>query len=253
MDFYDYEEGAILDIISKIILSTSPLSNGRYSVYGDKTKLEKHIILADNAIINDTMDVEKLIDYENGIMREYQHVPYGIYKENRIHFLETYKDKEYISDNGIKNIDLIIDYVSKRRIKIGLYCGSFNPLHVGHIDIIKQGEEVFDKVIIGLGTNPDKPKREVGVYSHHEIIKYEGLTTDLITDLEKSGRDITLIRGLRDSYDLHYESKQIEWMRSMKPDLKHVMILCKKEYSHISSSSIRSLKGLNVDMSEYIY
>ena len=76
---------------------------------------------------------------------------------------------------------------------IGVYAGTFNPFHSGHMNIVNQACQMFDRVIIAHGKNPDKPVEDIDVpdsiSSSFEIGEYDGLLTDYIQQLE----DINLI------------------------------------------------------------
>ena len=129
-------------------------------------------------------------------------------------------------------------------MKVGLYPGSFKPFHKGHYNILQKSEAIFDKVILGFGFNPEKdnindyppPK----ILSARDVRFYDGLLTDFIQSLEYD--DVTVIRGLRNSNDLHYELNKYRFLQELMPDIKVISIFCDKEFEHISSSAIRLLQ-----------
>jgi pantetheine-phosphate adenylyltransferase len=171
--------------------------------------------------------------YENciNIFKEYQFVDYKVYKIERRKFLEKYN----INPIWIKAVDNF-------RPKIGVYAGSFNKFHKGHLNILTKAEQIFDKVIIARGVNSEKDNEIHPLpdyLKYRQIEYYDGLLTDFIDSL---GYDVTLIRGLRNATDLQYEMMQLQYMRDFKPDIKVVNIPCDKEFEHISSSSIRLLE-----------
>ena len=75
-----------------------------------------------------------------------------------------------MSDVCKYDIDMI-DILETWRPKIGLYAGSFNPFHKGHLNIIMKAEEIFDKVIIARGINPTKKNEIFESCSRHKITK----------------------------------------------------------------------------------
>lgn len=124
---------------------------------------------------------------------------------------------------------------------IGLYAGSFNPMHKGHLNILLKAERIFDRVIIGRGENKTKagnmiyPMPKLG---GRQVVEYKGLITTFIDTLP---HDVTLIRGLRNSTDLQAELTFYRYLQYLKPDIKVVSIFCDSEYEHISSTGIKEL------------
>jgi len=139
---------------------------------------------------------------------------------------------------------------------LGLYCGSFDPFHVGHLNIVQKAERLFDDVIIASGTNPDKhqtipkslgpnkPYVDLGLlgkrYTH---IGYYGFTTELIKHFKKHYGNVFLVRGIRSSHDYDYEMDQIQTMQALMGDQKIQVVLlpCDREFEHVSSSTIRKV------------
>ena len=231
---YDKDEPESIDLICEIIECTAkrtrPLS-----------KLPGLFWEIDNSILNSGF--RELLDYEDKIFKEYQYVSYSVYKQGRIKFLE----EEIKRTNNI-NLLYLIEYVNSRKPRIGLYPGSFFPFHTGHLNVLQKAEQIFDKVVIVKGKNPEKgyaalPLSEIGIpdpIKNREIYEWNGLTTDLIMELSEK-YDVTLVRGLRNGKDLDYEVNQLRFMESMYKDLKVCYIPCDKEFEHISSSAIRNI------------
>jgi pantetheine-phosphate adenylyltransferase len=133
---------------------------------------------------------------------------------------------------------------------IGLYAGSFNPLHVGHLSVIKQATEVFDKVIVAKGINPQKSDRIINAYPlpvsflksiDVDTRSYNTLLTDLIKELENEYYNVVLVRGLRNGADLEYEQNIIAFLKDMHPTLKSVAFYCDPKFRHISSGALREI------------
>lgn len=134
---------------------------------------------------------------------------------------------------------------------IGLYAGSFNPLHIGHLSVIKQAVEVFDKVVVAKGINPQKTDKITNAYPlpvkflkdmYVETRVYNTLLTDLIKELENEYFNVVLVRGLRNGADLEYEQNLIAFLRGMYPQLKVATFYCDPSFRHISSSALRDIQ-----------
>lgn len=144
--------------------------------------------------------------------------------------------------------------------RIALYVGSFNPWHLGHQNIYDKACQIFDDVIVSIGINPEKDNygiservKEIQKFlPNNKITIHQELTVDLIKHIQENNPDssITLIRGLRDGYDLDYETKMLRFNQDLMPDINVVMILCDREFSHLSSSAIRGLNKIDKGLGE---
>lgn len=192
-------------------------------------KLEQIIIELDLNIFNKPMN--ELIEFEHGIFKEYQFVSIDEYINARIDFL-----KSLDCNSGIQ----LIKYVASRSYKIGIYPGSFNPFHIGHLNIVQKAESVFDKVIIARLTNPEKEKSYFELPNlQNEIIEYDGIVTDLFTS--RNNIEFYFVRGLRSVHDIGYEENLRKYVHDIKPSIKFVYFFCDSGLEHISSSQIRNL------------
>ena len=133
-------------------------------------------------------------------------------------------------------------------MKRAVFPGSFDPITIGHIDIINKGLQIFDELIIGIGENNDK-KYMFSLEKRFEIIKsifakqnnvkvqtYKGLTVDFC----KKNNSNFIIRGLRNPSDFEYE-KTITQTNTDISNIETVFFLATKENLNISSSVVREL------------
>ncbi|CAG7581442.1 MAG: Phosphopantetheine adenylyltransferase [uncultured marine phage] len=238
VEFYKTSVPNPKDEVIEIILGTKEREKS-------EGKLSSIFWEVDNSILKS--DIPTLMEYEKKIFKEFQFVDYSVYKEGRIDFLKTCLGK---FDND-ENLQFLITYLENFVPKIGFYPGSFNPMHIGHMKVIEQAEKIFDKVVIGIGENPDKDSKTViedveKTIGGRQLEVYTGLTTDVISKLSESGK-VTLIRGLRNGDDLAYENNQLEIMKDVKEvidgnrEVDVVYIPCDKKHDHISSTLIRKL------------
>lgn len=195
---------------------------------------------------------EDILPYEEKIFKEFRRFSWKEYKQKRVEFLK--KSAKFFSTNEYV-LNKLADYVNNRKPRIGVYAGSFNPFHRGHLNILEQAEKIFDKVVVAYGINPDKEKQKVivpKIIEDREVIVYTGLLPTLLKEYESTGCEVTLIRGLRNEYDLNYEQNLISFIRDYFPEVRVAFLLCNKEFEHVSSSSIRSLSEFNADVSKYV-
>ena len=147
---------------------------------------------------------------------------------------------------------------------IAIFCGSFSPFHIGHLNIVEKAEDIFGKgnVIIAFGVNPDKIDSEKRANYVKEVAEkcyqlqtkigrqvevQKGFLHDFVTELENEGNNVVVVRGLRNGDDLDYEVNQLRFINDFKKGVKTTFIVCDKEYEHISSSAIRKLKEFGGD------
>ncbi|SMO65814.1 pantetheine-phosphate adenylyltransferase [Solitalea koreensis] len=145
-------------------------------------------------------------------------------------------------------------------MKIALFPGSFDPITIAHVDIVKRASPLFDKVIIGIGLNSSKPSflspenREhilQAVYANNpkiEIKTYEGLTVDFCKELGAQ----YMIRGIRSVADFEYERAIAQINQVMKPEIETIFILSKPEYSAISSTIVRDILRNKGNVSPFV-
>ncbi|MBO4513064.1 MAG: adenylyltransferase/cytidyltransferase family protein, partial [Victivallales bacterium] len=147
-------------------------------------------------------------------------------------------------------------YLERRRPRVGIYAGTFNPFHIGHFSILEKAEQMFDKVIVAVGINPQKHTGKdlnlAKTLPFHEVISFDTLMVDLIQK-ESVLSDVTLVRGLRNGYDLDYEMNQLCFMQEMWPATQSVYIPCDKNLEHISSSALKGLSIFDVRGRDYMY
>ena len=143
---------------------------------------------------------------------------------------------------------------------IAIYPGSFDPITNGHMDILKSGSEIFDKVIIAVSYNMNKKgflpvedrvaliQKSITNLKNVEVDAFEGLTVDYA---RKKGADV-LLRGLRTSFDFEYELQLSQADNAMSKDLKTVFLITKPEYNFISSSMVREILANKGDISNFV-
>lgn len=138
-------------------------------------------------------------------------------------------------------------------MRIAVYPGSFDPVHYGHLEVIRRAVQIFDRVIVAVAQNVEKipgafPLADrlgmlnevVQDMSSVEVAAYDGLTVDFAL----SRGATCLIKGLRAVGDFDYELKQSAMNRRLAPTLDTLLFIADPEYAFVSSSLIREVARL---------
>lgn len=145
-------------------------------------------------------------------------------------------------------------------MNIAIYPGSFDPITNGHLDILKNGSEIFDKVIVAVSYNVNKQgflpvetrikliKESVADLKNVEVDSYEGFTVDYA----KSKGAGVILRGLRNQNDFEYELQISQTNNALCSDIKTVFLITKPEYGYISSSMVREVYAFKGDISKFV-
>jgi pantetheine-phosphate adenylyltransferase len=190
--------------------------------------------------------------YENElkIRKEYAWVDWTDYVAGKLEFLAQYiqtpiAQKFSKIHQGMTDMSAYI--VNESAPSIGVYAGSFNPFHVGHQNILRKAEKIFDKVVVAVGRNPYKDKEDKrtqwkspDALKYHQVDFYD---TSIVEYFNTKKYNPTLIRGLRNTTDLQAELVQLRWLQELKPDIKVVNIVCDLQFEHVSSSAIRAVRN----------
>ena len=132
-----------------------------------------------------------------------------------------------------------------------IYPGSFDPLTIGHLDIIKRMNDMYDEVIVAILINEEKKhfftleEREEMILKEIENYKLDKVTVmtfdGLLVNFAKKVGSKIVVRGLRAVTDYEYETKIAQFNSSLYPGLETVFLLSDPRYSYISSSGVREV------------
>ena len=144
--------------------------------------------------------------------------------------------------------------------RIALFPGTFDPITLGHTDIINRSLPLFDKVIIGIGRNNkkqpmfDEQRRLDWINKLYEGnpkvagIIYEGLTIDCCKKLNAK----FIIRGIRYVSDFEYEKAIADMNRNLSPEIETVFFTCQPKFTSVASTLIRDVLQYGGDVSEFL-
>lgn len=144
--------------------------------------------------------------------------------------------------------------------KICLFPGTFDPITLGHTDIINRSLSLFDKVIIGIGKNASKvpmftdEKRLQWIRSIYrnepkvDVLVYEGLTADCCKQVGAK----FILRGIRYVNDFEYEKAIADMNRSLDPGIETIFLTCLPKYTSVASTLIRDVIRNGGDVSQFL-
>lgn len=146
---------------------------------------------------------------------------------------------------------------------IAVVPGSFDPVTLGHIDVIKRAAKIFDQIHVLIVHNPDKHAllpmservnlmeeafKEAGVGDNVIVAAYSvGLLVDYCTDVGAT----VLVKGIRSQIDVAYETPMVIMNRSLA-NIETVFFLTDPQHAHVSSSLVREVAALGGDVSPYV-
>lgn len=144
--------------------------------------------------------------------------------------------------------------------RIGLFPGTFDPITIGHLDIINRSLPLFDKLIIGIGRNankepmfPDEQRlswiREIYMDNPKiEAVVYEGLT---VRCCQNVGANF-ILRGIRYVNDFEYEKAIADMNRSLDPNIETIFLTCLPQFTSVASTLVRDVLKNGGDVLQFL-
>ena len=141
-----------------------------------------------------------------------------------------------------------------------VYPGTFDPMTMGHVDLVKRASKLFDSVIIAIASSDSKKpmfsleeRIQIGnkIFADDpkvEVVGFSGLLVNFAKDNDAN----ILIRGLRVVADFEYEFQLANMNRAMSPDIESVFLTPKEEYSYISSSLVKEIATMGGDVTRFV-
>ena len=145
-------------------------------------------------------------------------------------------------------------------MRIAVYPGSFDPVTLGHMDIISRSSKLFDKLIVGVLVNSSKVplfsaeervnmiKGVVSEYANVEVRSFDGL----LVEFARLCKATAVVRGLRAVTDFEYELQMSQTNHKLEPDLETMFLTTSIEYSYLSSTTVREIAAYGGDVSQFV-
>ena len=148
-----------------------------------------------------------------------------------------------------------------RRPHIGVYPGTFDPITLGHVDIIRRGAHLVDRLVVGVTTNPSKEpmftvaerldmvRREVaGIATNVDVVEFDSLLMDFA---EAQGASL-ILRGLRAVADFEYEFQMAGMNQQLNDDIETVFLMADVALQPIASRLVKEIARYGGDIAKFV-
>jgi pantetheine-phosphate adenylyltransferase len=139
--------------------------------------------------------------------------------------------------------------------RVAVYTGSFDPVTLGHLNVIERGSRLFERLIVGVGVNVEKEgmftpqerldllKRVTAGLGNVEVRSFNGLAVEFV----RSCQARVMLRGIRPLTDIAGEFTMMLANRKLDPDIETVFLMADDAFAHVSSSLIKQIARLAGD------
>ncbi len=144
--------------------------------------------------------------------------------------------------------------------RTAIYPGTFDPISLGHVDVVIRGLKLFERIIVGIADNPAKApmfdvetrvemvRKTFGQEQNVEVIRFSRLLVDLVHEYKACA----ILRGLRAASDFEYEFQMATMNRRLDEQIETVFVMAREDYTFVSSRFIREISSMGGDVSELV-
>ena len=141
-----------------------------------------------------------------------------------------------------------------------IYPGSFDPVTLGHMDIIKRSSKIVDELIVGVLKNNAKTplfsveervkmlREATKELENVQVVEFEGLLVDFAKEMDAK----VVIRGLRAITDFEYELQMTQTNHKLEPDVETLFLTTSIEYSFLSSTTVKEVAAFGGDITQFV-
>lgn len=146
-------------------------------------------------------------------------------------------------------------------MSIAICPGSFDPMTLGHLNIVRRTAHIFDRVVVLVMYNASKRsplftidervnmiKRVVSAYGNVEVDSYDGLLAEYAKRFEKP----VIVKGLRAGTDFENEFQMAQINQKINPNLETMFLTSSQKYTFLSSSVVRELASYGADLADFV-
>jgi pantetheine-phosphate adenylyltransferase len=143
---------------------------------------------------------------------------------------------------------------------IAVYTGTFDPIHLGHLDVIARGSRIFEHLVVGVGINPDKSPfftleervaliaEVIRPYANVSVRGFDGLA---VAFLRTIGARV-MLRGLRTTSDMESEFTMSLMNLNLAPEIETVFLMAREPHSHLSSTMLRQIASFGGALDKFL-
>jgi len=146
--------------------------------------------------------------------------------------------------------------------RIGVYPGTFDPITLGHLDIIRRGAKLVDRLVIGVTTNPSKnpmftPEERMAMVAREvaalgiENVEVVGFNALLMKFAERQGASV-IVRGLRAVADFEYEFQMAGMNQQLNPEIETLFLMADANLQAIASKLVKEIALFGGDISHFV-
>lgn len=146
-------------------------------------------------------------------------------------------------------------------MKTAIVPGSFDPVTLGHLDIIKRASEIFDVVYVSILANSEKQHQLFTVPEREELIRrvtcdIKNVKVDsfsgLLVDYAREKKATAIIKGLRAVTDFEYEFQMALINKKLAPDIETLFMMTNEKYSYLSSSIVKEVASYDASLTDLV-
>lgn len=165
----------------------------------------------------------------------------------------------------VKRDGRAVHLAGKFAMRIGFYSGSFDPVTLGHSDVLLRAARLVDRLVVGIGINPGKAplfsdKERIAMLRAEikPIVEATGTAIEIVTfdglaiDAARAAGATVIFRGLRDGTDFDYEMQMAGMNGEMAPGIETVFVAASPAVRHIAANLVRAVATMGGDPSAFV-